>query len=70
MVKAFDDSGLRALANHIKTTKQAADASSSAVSELEDDFQELVQQLAACLEELDAVKADIVGFGVYEATVE
>ena len=70
MYKAFDDSGLAALANHIKTTKKAADASSSAVTELEGDFQELVQQLSACLTELDAVKADLAGFGVCDATVE
>ena len=70
MYKAFDDRGLSALTNHMKNTKKAADASSSAVSELEGDFQELVQQLAACLVELDAVKADLAGFGVLEATIE
>ena len=70
MYKAFDDKGLAALANHIKTIKKAADASSSAVSELEDDFQTLVQQLADCLNELNAVKADLAGFGICEATVE
>ena len=44
MYKTFDDSGLTALTNHMKTTKRTADESSSAVSELEGDFQELVQR--------------------------
>lgn len=70
MYKAFDDSGLTALTNHMKSTKQTADESSSAVAELEDDFQVLVQQVADCLTELDDVKADLAGFGVCEATVE
>ena len=70
MFKAFDESGLKALVNHIKSTKQTADASSSAVAEMEDDFQTLVQQVASCLTELDEVKADLAGFGVCEATVE
>ena len=70
MYKAFDNGGLTALANHIKSTKQAADASSSAVAEMGEDFQELVQQVADCLTELDEVKADLAGFGVCEATVE
>ncbi len=70
MYKAFDTGGLAALTNHMKSTKRMADASSSAVAELEGDFQELVQQLAACLNELDAVKADLAGFGVCDATVE
>jgi phage shock protein A len=70
MYKAFDQSGLTALTSHIKSTKQTADASSSAVAELEGDFQTLVQQVANCLTELDDVKADIAGFGVCNATVE
>lgn len=70
MYKTFDTGGLTALTAHMKTTKQTADANSSAVAELEGDFQELVQQLAACLAELDEVKADLAGFGVCEATVE
>ena len=70
MYRVFDAGGLSALTNHLKSTKQSADASSSAVAELEDDFQVLVQQVAACLEELNAVKADRAGFGVCEATVE
>ena len=70
MYKAFDNGGLTALANQIKSTKQAADASSSAVAEMGEDFQELVQQVADCLTELDEVKADLAGFGVCEATVE
>ena len=70
MYKAFDNSGLTALTAHIKSTKRAADASSSAVAELEGDFQELVQQVANCLVELDEVKADLASFGVCEATVE
>ena len=70
MYRVFDAGGLSALTNHLKSTKQSADASSSAVAELEDDFQVLVQQVAACLEELNAVKADRAGLGVYDATVE
>ena len=70
MYRVFDDGGLSALATHIKSAKQLADESSSAVAELEGDFQALVQQLADCLNELDAVKADLAGFGVCEATVE
>jgi len=70
MYRVFDAGGLSALTNHLKSTKQSADASSSAIAELEDDFQVLVQQVAECLEELNAVKADRVGFGVCEATVE
>ena len=70
MYRVFDAGGLSALTAHMKSTKQTADESSSAVAELEGDFQELVQQLAACLTELDAVKADLAGFGVCEATVE
>lgn len=70
MYKAFDYSSLTALTEHMKSTKQTADASSSAVAELETDFQELVQQLADCLTEIDNVKADLAGFGVCEATVE
>ena len=63
--KPFDESGLLALANYLKTTKKTADDNSSAVSTLEGDFQELVQQVAqilddvdGCLGELDTVKAD------------
>ena len=70
MYRVFDAGGLSALTNHLKSTKQTAEASSSAVAELEDDFQVLVQQVAACLEELNAVKADRAGLGVCEATVE
>lgn len=70
MYKAFDNSGLTALTNHMKSTKQTADESSSAVAELGEDFQVLVQQVADCLTELDDVKADLAGFGVCEATVE
>ena len=77
MYKTFDDSGLTALTNHMKTTKRTADESSSAVSELEGDFQELVQQFAVvatevdtCLSELDALKANRADFGVYDATIE
>lgn len=70
MYKAFDQSGLTALANHIKSTKQTADASSSAVAEMGEDFQELVQQVAGCLTELDEVKADLANFGVCDASVE
>ena len=46
---------------HVKTKPQA---------EMGEDFQELVQQVADCLTELDEVKADLAGFGVCEATVE
>ena len=70
MYKAFDQSGLTALANQIKSTKQTADASSSAVAEMGEDFQELVQQVAGCLTELDEVKADLANFGVCDASVE
>ena len=70
MYKAFDQSGLTALTSHIKSTKQSADASSSAVAELEGDFQMLVQQVAECVTELDEVKADLSSFGVCIATVE
>ena len=70
MYRVFDAGGLSALTNHLKSTKQAADASSSALAELEDDFQVLVQQVAECLEELNAVKADRAGLGICEATVE
>ena len=70
MYRVFDAGGLSALTNHLKTTKQTADASSSAVAELEDDFRVLVQQVADCLSELNDVKADLAGFGVCEATVE
>lgn len=70
MYRVFDAGGLTALTNHMKTTKRTADASSSAVAELEDDFQVLVQQVAACLSELNDVKADLAGFGVCQATVE
>lgn len=70
MYRVFDAGGLSALTNHMKSTKQTADANSSAVAELEDDFQALVQQLADCLVELNEVKADLAGFGVCEATVE
>lgn len=70
MYKAFDAGGLAALANQIKSTKQTADASSSAVAEMGEDFQELVQQVANCLTELDEVKADLAAFGVCEASVE
>ena len=70
MYKAFDSGGLTALANHIKSTKRAADASSSAVAEMEEDFQTLVQQVASCVAELDEVKADLASFGVCSATVE
>ena len=70
MYKAFDDSGLTALTDHMKATKQTADASSSAVAELEGDFQVLVQQVSDCMTELDDVKADLASFGVCEATVE
>ena len=70
MYRVFDAGGLSALTNHLKSTKQSAEASSSALAELEDYFQVLVQQVAACLEELNAVKADRAGLGVCEATVE
>ena len=65
MYKAFDNSGLTALTNYLKNTKKTADESSSAVSELEDDFQVLVQQIGditsevdGCLTELETVKAE------------
>ena len=70
MYKAFDAGGLAALANQIKSTKQTADASSSAVAEMGEDFQELVQQVANCITELDEVKADLSAFGVCDASVE
>ena len=70
MYKAFDNGGLTALTNHMKSTKRAADASSSAVAELEGDFQTLVQQVASCVTELDEVKVDLASFGVCSATVE
>jgi hypothetical protein len=54
----------------MKSTKQTAEASSSALAELGDDFQVLVGQVAECLAELDAMKADRTGFGVLEASVE
>lgn len=70
MYRVFDANGLSALTNQIKATKQTAEASSSAVAEMGDDFQVLVQQVAACLEELNEIKADRTGFGVLEATIE
>ena len=70
MYRVFDANGLSALTNQIKATKQTAEASSSAVAEMGDDFQVLVQQVADCLEELDAIKADRNIFGVLEASVE
>lgn len=70
MYKVFNNSSLTALTNHMKSTKRTADASSSAVAELEGDFQTLVQQVASCVTELDEVKADLASFGVCEATVE
>ena len=70
MYRVFDANGLSALTNQIKATKQTAEASSSALAELGDDFQVLVGQVAECLAELDAMKADRTGFGVLEASVE
>jgi hypothetical protein len=77
MVKVFADSGLTALTNHMKTTKRTADESSSAVSQLESDFQAFVMQytdalmeIDSCLETIEQRKADIALFGVYDAEVE
>lgn len=77
MYKTFDNSGLTALTNYLKNAKKTADESSSAVSELEGDFQVLVQQVGeittevdGCLTELENVKANWAAFGLCEATVE
>lgn len=77
MVKVFADSGLTALTNHMKRTKRTADESSSAVSQLESDFQAFVMQytdalmeIDSCLETIEQRKADIALFGVYDAEVE
>ena len=68
--KAFNSSSLTTLTNHMKATRKTANANSSAVAELEGDFQTLVQQVASCVTELDEVKADLASFGVCSATVE
>jgi len=63
--KAFDESGLLALANLLKQAKNAAAENSAAVDGLGEDIQgmsgqitDILQEIDECLETLDNVKAD------------
>ena len=64
--KVFDEGGLHALVNQMKTNKKTATDNSVAVDGLEKDFQAMTGQLTevlgevdSCLSELDETKADI-----------